>query len=182
MKTKILLLCIVFACSAALVSAATNQWVHVNVQDRFKDEKVKINIPLSLVETLLPLIEEKGFRDGRVHLNDHDFKVSDLRKVWKELRSQGDTEFFSVESRETNIRMFIQGNYLMVKPQDHSRKNIDIQIPLVVMDAMLSGDDEELDLVAAVQALKKSGVREIISIQDEDKNVRVWIDETNRGK
>lgn len=99
--------------------------------------------------------------------------------MWKQIRSQGDSEFVSIQNRDTNIRVFTKNGYLFVKPQDDSKKNVDIRIPLSVVDAILSGDGESLNLKAAVQALKDSGVKDIITVKDEEKTVRVWIDDSN---
>jgi hypothetical protein len=178
-NTKSVLFLILMLMSAGIAMAASQQWVHVHIDNPTDEEKVRVNIPIALVESMMPLIEEKGMERGVVHLHEKDLTVKDLRNIWKQIRSQGDIEFVSIQNRDTNIHVFTKGGYLYVQPQDHSRKNIDIRMPLSVVDAMLSGDGEELNLKAAVQALKDSGVKDIITVRDEDKTVRVWIDENN---
>ncbi len=167
---------------AGRLQADTKQWVHVHIEDANKEEKVKVNIPISLVESLMPMIEEKSIERGRIRLHERDMSIQDLRKVWKELRSQGDSEFVSIENRDTNIRVFTKGNYLMVEPGEGSTKRIEMKIPLAVVDAMLSGQGEELNLTAAVRALKESGSGDIITVKDRDATVRVWIDESNQAR
>src|SRR6185503_20214250 len=83
MKMKKLLLSAAFLLlCAGFASAATKMWVHVHVEDSAKEEKVKINLPLSVIEAMLPMIEEEQIRKGSLHINDHDFRVEDLRKAW----------------------------------------------------------------------------------------------------
>ena len=122
-------------------------------------------------------------RDGNIKINNSEFRVEDLRKVWNDIRDEGDMEFVSVQGRDSNVRVYIQGNYLLVQPEDtHKKSKVDIRIPLKVVDAMLSGKGEELNLTAAVKALRDSGIKDIITVKDEDTSVRVWIDDKNLGK
>lgn len=180
-KTKLFLT--VFAILlAGVASAASNQWVHVHIENPSNQEKVKMNIPIALVETMMPLIEEKGVERGVIRLHEKDMSVKELRSMWKQIRAQGDNEFLSVENRDGSFHVFTKGGFLLVQPDNHSRKNIDIRIPLAVVDAMLSGEGEELNLTAAIHALKDSGVRDIITVKDDDKTVHVWIDESNQAK
>lgn len=169
--------------SAFSLQAASKEWLHVRVQALSEAaETVKINIPLSVVETMLPLIEEKAIENGRIHLDNKDISTAELRKIWKAVKDEGDTEFVSVEKKGENVRIFTHSNFLMVQSDKDSSKKVNIKIPLAVVDAMLSGSGEGLDLVAAVQALKQSGVRDIISVQDEKNTVRVWIDDNSKAK
>ncbi len=167
---------------AGRLQAETKQWVHVHIENPSKDEKVKVNIPISLVETLMPMIEEKSVEKGRIRLHEKDLSIKDLRRVWKELRNEGDNEFLSIENKDTNLRVFTKGNYLMVEPGEGSENSVEMKIPLAVVDAMLSGEGEELNLTAAVRALKESGTGDIITVKDKDATVRVWIDESNKAR
>jgi hypothetical protein len=164
-------------------AAAAKMWVHVNVKDSFKDETVKINLPLSVIEAMLPMIEEEQLRKGSIQINDHDFKVEDLRKAWNEIRNEGDMEFITVEGRDGNVSVRIEGKYLLVQPEKKSENSkVDIRLPLQVVDAMLSGTGNQLNLAAGIKALRDSGVKDIITVNDNHSSVRVWIDENNLGK
>ena len=182
MKKLLLSATFVLLC-AGISSAATKLWVHVHVEDTAKEEKVKINLPLSVIEAMLPMIEEEQIRKGSLHINDHNFRVEDLRKVWNEIRNEGDMDFITVEGRDGNVRVSIQGNFLLVQPDEKSKHSkVDIRMPLQVVDAMLSGSGNELNLTAGIKALKDSGVKDIITVNDDHSSVRVWIDDKNLGK
>jgi len=184
MKMKRLLLSATFVLlCAGVASAATKMWVHVHVEDSVKEEKVKINLPLSVIEAMLPMIEEEQIRKGSLHINDHDFRVEDLRKVWNEIRDEGDMDFVTVEGRDGNVKVRIEGNFLLVQPEEKSKDSkVDIRLPLQVVDAMLSGSGNELNLTAGIKALRDSGVHDIITVNDNHSSVRVWIDDKNLGK
>ena len=58
MQPKRWLTWIVLACLLAMSAAvARDQWLHVYVEEDDGDETVRINVPLNLVETILPLIQ-----------------------------------------------------------------------------------------------------------------------------
>src|SRR5688500_8060761 len=114
MRTKTLILSATLLVLLAGVStAASKLWVHVHVEDAAKEETVKIKLPISVIETMLPIIEQKKLRDGHIKVHDSEFRVEDLRKVWNDIRDEGDMEFVSVQGKDKNIRMYIQGNYLL---------------------------------------------------------------------
>jgi hypothetical protein len=183
MRTKTnFLLTVLFLLSAFAAHATSKQWLHLYVEDANKDETVKVNIPLSLVEAMVPLVEQKGIKDGKIKLNQKEVNVKDLRNVWRELREQGDNEYVSIEKPDMRLRIYTEGDFLYVKPEETSKSQVDIKMPLSVVDAMLSGDGDELNLMAAIRALQDSGVREIVTVRDRDKTLMVWIDESNRGK
>jgi hypothetical protein len=180
---RVLLSLVLLIAFAASASAASKLWVHVHVENPDKEETVKINLPISVIETMIPIVQDKRIRDGHIRLNESEIRVEDLRKVWNDIRNEGDMEFVSVQGREGNVRVFIEGNYLLVQPEKTATKSkVDIRIPLKVVDAMLSGKGDELNLHAAVKALRDSGVRDIITIRDQESSVRVWIDDKNLGK
>jgi hypothetical protein len=166
-----------------VASAASKMWVHVHVENSAKEEKIKMNLPISVIETMIPLMEQKRLRDGKFKVNDTEFRVEDLRKAWKEIREEGDMEFASFQNRDGDVRIFIEGNYLLVQPhQKNKNSKVDVRIPLKVVDAMLSGKGEELNLTAAVKALRDSGVKDIITVKDKETSVRIWIDDKNVAK
>ena len=182
MKNLLLSLTLILLC-AGISSAASKMWVHVHVEDTAKEETVKINLPISIIETMLPIIQEKQIEKGHINFNNTDLRVEDLRKVWNEIRDEGDMEFVSIQNRDGNVRVYVEGNFLLVQPEQKSKNGkVDIRIPLKVVDAMLSGKGNELNLTAAVKALRDSGVKDIITVRDKDSSVRVWIDDKNQAK
>jgi len=48
-----------------------------------------------------------------------------------------------------------------------------------VVDALLSGGKDELDLVAGLRALSTQGDTELVSVKDEENTVRIWLDSKN---
>jgi hypothetical protein len=56
---------------------------------------------------------------------------------------------------------------------------VDIKVPFKVANALLSGSNDELNVLAAVRALGEYPSLELVTVQDESDNVRIWVDARN---
>jgi hypothetical protein len=161
------------------INAQSQQWLHVHVQEADKGDVVKINVPLSLAEAVLPAVQKQTGGHGHLRLSDKHMSKQDLQRIWEAVREQGDTDFVTVETQKDHVRVSLRDNYLIVQASEESKTQVDVMIPAEVVDALLSGPGDELNLLSAIRALEASGSREIVSVRDRDTTVRVWIDEKN---
>jgi len=182
------------AVSAVPVAAQTQTpWLHVRVEEVKDASKVSVNLPLSVVEAVLKASPELIEKHGRIHLGgDHDhhgLKLADLRRVWKELAAVGDAELVSVESEDENVKVQRKGDLVQVFVEQKGRTDKDgkklkgaeqvrVEIPVSLVDALLSGEGDEANIEAAVTELRKRR-GDIVRVQDDDSHVRVWIDDQN---
>ncbi len=170
----------VAATSSLAYAQAKTPWLHVEVKEnRDQQEIVKVNLPLSMVETALDVIKNEKFKDGHFHMKMHgEMTIADLRKLWEEVKKAGDAEFVTVEKAKENVRVARSGGFLLVKVTETGQKEskVDLKVPLPVVDALFSGPGEELNLRAAVQSLQQSGVGEILTVHDRNTDVKIWIE------
>jgi hypothetical protein len=164
--------------TTAAFAGPTDYWLHVRVDEHGSDgEQVRINLPIQLVESVLPLIHDGGLRGGHLSI-DMDKHDIDLPKLLAAVRDARDGEYITVTSRDENVRVAKQGGYLLVKAVE-SDETVDIRIRLSVVDALLTPADSangELNLAAAVRALAEQGEGDIVTVTGADENVRIWID------
>jgi hypothetical protein len=67
-----------------------------------------------------------------------------------------------------------------VVDKSNSKKcQVEIKVPMKVIDALLSAGKDELDLVAALHALSSQGDTELVSVKDSENTVKVWLDSKN---
>ena len=59
---------------------------------------------------------------------------------------------------------------------EEKAEHVEARVPRPVVEALLSTETEELDLVAAVHALAKHGDSQLVSVVSDDATVRVWVD------
>jgi len=154
-------------------------WLHVRVEEAAKKSRVSVNLPVSVVEAALQAAPEKILSDGRLRLGNegHDVKVADLRRAWKELRATGDAELVTVEEQDETVRIARAGNLVIVHVEKPAgRESVRVEVPVEVVDALLSGEGNELNIRAAFTLLQKRR-GDIVRVNDDDSTVRIWIDE-----
>lgn len=169
--------------SLALGADAQTKWLHVRVEESGdKGETVRINVPLSLAEKVLPAINTKELSAGKVKLKEAKFKDVDVRAILEALRTAPEHEFVTVEGPDQNVRVAKSGGNLLVKVRETKDKEkgkaetVDVSVPLTVVDALLSGGTDELDLLAAVRALGTVGDTVLVTVDDQKSKVRIWVD------
>lgn len=168
------------------VTFADTMWLHVRVDEERSSERVRINLPLELVEEILPLIEVDEFRRGKLHIDDHDLDdFVQIREIHEAIRKAEDGKWIEVEDAHDRVTVSKKGDELLVHveedyfDEDDRGETVDIRIPLSVVEALFSGDPDELNLLAAVQALQEEGESSMITVNERDSKVRIWIDDTS---
>ncbi len=194
--------------ATSAVAQTSTAWLHVRVEEAQKATKVNVNLPMSVVEVALKSAPQMIEEHGKVHLGGHHgMKLADLRQVWKQLAAVGDAEFVTVESEEANVRVQRKGDIVQVfvdqkpsvakakpgkpeagKPEaekpagaaksHRAPEEVRVEVPVSLVDALLSGEGEEINIQAAVAELQKRR-GDIVRVHDADSNVRIWIDEQN---
>ena len=166
--------------AAGLAGAQTpGAWLHVRVDEGAKKSRVSVNLPVSVVEAVLEAAPEKMVSKGRVHLGheNHHMKVADLRRAWRELKATGDAELVTVEEEDQTVRVARAGDLVVVHVDKASGKeSVRVEVPVDVVDALLSGEGEELNIRAAFGLLQKRR-GDIVRVHDDEHKVRIWIDE-----
>ena len=161
---------------AAALSAADNDlWLHVKVEED-DDTKVTVNLPMSVVGKALPMLPEEHFAAKQMHIDHMDMSIAEMRELWREVQNTPDVTFVTVEEDDEKVRVWKEAGYLMVSVVEHDGENVEVRVPARVVDALLSGDGNELDLVAALEALVDEGEGQLVTVTGDDENVRVWVD------
>ncbi len=165
---------------AALVTgpaAAADLWLHVNVDGGRNGDQVNINLPLSMVHKIAPMIPAEARTSGRVRIDDREYRIAELRRIWRELEDSPDTTYVTVREHDSKVRIAKRGSYLVVEASDRNDgEDVHARVPISVMRALLSGAGDELDLGAALEALAREGEGELITVTGDDETVRIWVD------
>lgn len=162
----------------------TGQWVHVRV-DEADGGEVALNLPISLIDVALGEAAEEGFDADDLRFGPgSDVDVDDLRRIWRELRDAGDTDFVDVRDGDERVRVYRRGDRVHVDVDEDGRETVRIRMPAHIVDALLSGEGDRLDLPAAVRELARSGEQEVVRIDDRDEGttVRIWVDRDSSGE
>jgi hypothetical protein len=168
--------------------AKTERWLHVRVINTDdKNETVRVNVPLDLAESVLPTISKERLHNGKVNFDEAHMKDVDFRALLNAVRNAKDGEYVTVQSSDQDVRVAKQGGHFFVHVKDKSkgdhgkRSEVEVKIPMHVIDALFSAGKDELDIVAALHALSLQGDTELVSVKADDSTVRVWLDSKNVG-
>ena len=158
-------------------------WLHIRVTGAGEGgTKVSVNLPLSLIEVVADIAEqeirrESAHNDLLGEFKDHDISISDIRRAWTELRDAGDAEFVTVEEDDEMVRISRTGDTILIEFEENDGENSGrVEVPVSVVDALLSGDGEELNIRAALDQLVATTSGEIVFVETDDTTVRVWIE------
>ena len=169
--------------AASTASAKQDRWLHVRViSSDAKGETVRVNVPLELAEKVLPAINHDRLHGGKVKIDCTHVNDVDLRAMVEAIRTAKDGEYVTVQSNENDVRVAKQDNHLIVHVLDKGKSKksqVEIKVPMKVVDALFSAGKDELDLVAALHALSAAGDTELVSVKGDDNTVRVWLDSKN---
>jgi hypothetical protein len=161
---------------------AAERWLHVSVDNQnSKGERVRVNLPLSLAESLLGAVKHGRLEAGKIRINEFKVDNIDLRRAFQAIKSAKDGEFVTVDSTDAHVRVAKEKGFIIVKARDSRNKTgtVDVRVPIEVVDALFSGGPDELNLIAALRALAGKGDIELVNVKDTESTVRVWVDAKN---
>ncbi|PYT68697.1 MAG: hypothetical protein DMG39_20450 [Acidobacteria bacterium] len=156
------------------------RWLHVraNCTDG-KGGTVRVNVPLEMAEKVLPAVNHDRLHNGKVRIDSSDVNDVDLFALMDAIRTAKDGEYVTVQSKENDVRVAKEGNHLIVHVLDKGgskKSQVEVKVPMKVIEALLSAGKDELDLVAALHALGAQGDTELVSVKDSENTVKVWLD------
>jgi hypothetical protein len=169
--------------STSSTNSHGDRWLHVRViSTNAKGETVRVNVPLELAEKVLPAIDHDRLHNGKVRIGCMDCDGVDVRTLFEAVRSSKDGEFVTVQSNDADISVMKKEGMLYVHVHDKNKpkhSQVEVKVPLKVVEALLSGSKDELDIVAGLHALAGQGDVELVSVKDDDNTIRVWLDSKN---
>jgi hypothetical protein len=163
--------------------AASERYLHVKVDGGTKGESVNVNVPLSMAIKILPTINHGELHNGRITISSADNNDVDVRAILDAVRTAPDNEFVTVKSSEQDVRVAKSNGNLIIHVRDSGKdsgksgQKVDVTVPMKVVDALFStAKQNELDVAAAIRALGEAGETVLVTVQDAEQNVRIWID------
>jgi hypothetical protein len=163
-------------------ASAGDRWLHVRVDEGGRHgERVRVQLPLNMIKAILPLIETDELRHGRVYVGHEDLDVAEIRAILSAVQEAPDGEYVSIDGDDESVLVAKRGDYLYVRAEERDRWDegevVRVRVPMVVVEALLTGDPDELDLVAAINALDDLGSTELVRVDDGESRVKIWIDD-----
>ena len=185
-RAAVVLALVALVLSTGIVYAQEQSpWLHIRVTEAGDDgAKVNVNLPVSLVQVFADVAEKEIEKElsGRgsridIDMDDHDIEIADIRRAWTELSNAGDAEFVEVEEGDEYVKISRAGNTILIEFDDSDGDgNGRVEVPVSVVDALLDGDGERLNVRAAIDEMIASSSGEIVFVENGDTTVRIWIE------
>jgi len=176
-KKAILVVALLSATSFA-IAAAPARYLHVRVDNPATHELVRINVPLTLAEQVIPAINQGKLRAGKVQVGHLTADNVNIRAILNALKTAPEGEFVTVEEPGNNVRVAKEHGQLVVHVIDkNSKQNVNVTIPWEVAQALISDTrEDQLNVEAAIKALENVADTTLVSVTGDAENVRIWID------
>ena len=166
--------------AATAFGQTAEKWIHIRVIGHTeRAESVRVNVPVSVAEQVLPAIDANRLHHGVVTIDNKKLQGVDVKALLDAVRNAPDNEFVSVKSKDEDVHVSKSGAYFLVKVRDNKgekAENVDVKVPIAVVNALLSSGNDQLNVLAALQTLKTFGDTELVSVNDGEQSVRIWID------
>jgi hypothetical protein len=181
---KILPLLAVLLAGTALWAASPERYLHVRVNNPTTHELVRVNVPLSFAEKVIPAINHGQLRNGKVEIGHIHTEDIDVRAILDALKTAPEGEFVTIQQNENDVRVAKEHGQLVVHVLDkQSKDNVDVTIPWEVAQALISETtDNQLNISAAIKALESIGDATLVTVTSRDQSVRVWVDSNSSDK
>ena len=182
---KILVVLAVLAMGTVALAAPAERYLHVRVDDAHSGQKVRVNVPLSLAEKVIPAISHGRLQDGKVSIGHFEANGVNVRQLLDALKTAPDGEFVTVQEPGQNVRVAKKNGVLIVHVNDQKgeKQNVEVTVPWSVAEALASNvQDQQLNVEAAIQALEKVGDMTLVTVTGDRQTVRVWIDSSSTAQ
>jgi hypothetical protein len=171
---------------SAIVRAQAPQsgrWLHVRVDSSDgKSEMARVNLPVSLVALVVANVDHDRLHHGHINLGHGDLNGVDLRAILDAVRSAPDGEFVTVKNHGDDVRVAKDKGYMVVHATNTNASDhhtVEVRVPLIVVDAMVSAGGQDLDVAAGLRALAAHGDTDLVFVNDGRQTVHVWLNSKN---
>ena len=163
------------------VAGPSTRWFHIRVVEKAEGgETVRVNVPIEMIESVLPMIDDEGIHHGKVRFENHDVDTADLRRMLSAVRDAADGEYVTVDGPDENVRIRKENGVLLidVDERDETPEQVHVKIRMDVLDAMLSGDPDQIDLLAGLRKMGEDQ-GDLVTVYSDDETVHIWVDDKN---
>jgi hypothetical protein len=190
-QTVAMVLCMA---GVALAGTPPERWLHVSVIDKDSGETVRVNVPISMAEKVLGTIHQGNLRDGKIRIDGHFNDDVDLRALLEAVRTAPDNEFVSVQGPHEDVSVAKAGGNLVIHVRENGKKGdkkdagskddsrVEITVPMKLVDALVANGSKDIDVAAALPVLGEMGDMTLVTVQEAEQSVRIWVDSKNKAE
>ena len=108
-------------------ASITTRYLHVRVTNPTTHELVRVNVPLTLAEKVIPAINHGELRDGKVRIGNFSADNVNVRAILDALKTAPEGEFVTVQNTGDDVRVAKEHGQVVVHVIDkNSHENVDV--------------------------------------------------------
>ncbi len=195
LRRILVLVSLLLALASAALAGDSTRYLHVRIdQTGGDDEQVTVTVPVSLVMTVLPLLEKADDdRHARLSIADHGVEHEELAAILDRLKDARDGEEIAVpvDDPDTEAWASRRDGQLQVRVLEYddppARRHRGegsgqvsttlVRVPLELATAMARDQLDSDDLARVIEAMGRDG-GEILVVEDEEETrIHIWIDQ-----
>ena len=162
--------------AAPPASDADLLWLRVEVTGHGESgtPRIKINVPLSLMEVVVESLDGKSIFD---HLDSGQGRI-DIRKMWQSIRDMNIDEFLTIEGEGESVKVYKDREFFRVDVRkEEGSEEVEIKIPIGLMDYFFDAQQKRFDFQELVSALRRHAPLQIVRVESREESVSIWIEE-----
>lgn len=169
--TSMALAAVSFPSAALADERKGSRHIHVDVKDG--NDTVAVTVPFALAKIALGMSGK-----STVAVEIDDVELDQIRTMWTELKKEAKGELVSIDDGEESVRIATVKDQVLIEVKDRATGTVKVlvQVPESVIDALLAGSGKELDLAAALASLSSGYKGSLITVNEGNEHVRIWID------
>ncbi|HKY31893.1 MAG TPA: hypothetical protein VJV23_05095 [Candidatus Polarisedimenticolia bacterium] len=155
-------------------------WMRIEVTESGRENaKVKINLPLSLIEVVVDSIDSRDF------MAEIESKHSlDIPKLWREIRRMEVDEFLTIETDGEDVKVWkdrddfrINIRSDRIRSGEDGDSQVQVTIPLEIMDYVFEGRRKDFRFQEMVDRLRGRLPVTLVRVDGDREQVRIWLEE-----
>lgn len=178
MRTKITtLVALALLVTLPLTASDDTRWLNVHVTEMEDGTDVKVHLPLSLILAVINSVDVENFHGGKV-----DLEVSDVDVDWPQLlaavKQAPDGEFVKVTGDDANVQVSKRDGtlYVNVIETEEANATVNVTLPMAMIDSLHIDENNQIDVAALLQSFDQLPSGDLVTVQSDDANVRVWVE------
>lgn len=160
----------------ALPMYGADLWLHVAATTtRHKANRVTVNLPMRAIARALPLAP-KGHPSNRcIEVDGRQLSMTEIRDALTTLRGSQEGVVVTRTEGESKLEFSRVSGVLRIVSNDGFDRS-EMLMPVELAEALTSGTGDDPNLAALSGAIVRRGAGEVMRINSEESNVRIWVD------
>lgn len=172
-KWTVLLVAALASVSVAAQSKKNQMMLNVEFKtDLDGGTDVQMSLPFEVLESFRGIVNNAL---EQAYLETEENAEVNFYEIWKAVRDSPPMDFIEISNEEADIKVATTETQLLIKLDTVDTGLVNVTIPLFLGDALFGNPETQVDFDAVIRLLEESRGNDLILIEGEHINGRVWV-------